>query len=145
MIDICWRSMKMGNNKCFVDTGAFVALNNERDQHYTKAFKIAKDLIGFKFVMTDPVVHETYTTLRYRLGFHKASQFLNTIQGSDEFDIIDITPSLRRQTQALLEKYNDHKISYCDALSVAVMNANQIEKVFAFDHHFDVMGVERIY
>lgn len=41
--------------------------------------------------------------------------------------------------------WNDQKISYCDALSVAIMQDKKIDKIFAFDHHFEIMGVKRVY
>ena len=41
----------------------------------------------------------------------------------------------------LSEGIAGHKISYCDAISVAVMKQMNIDEVFAFDRHFEMMGV----
>lgn len=132
-------------NRCFIDTSAFIALNNSNDQYFKEAQEIAKSLNGYRYIITDAVITETYTILRYRLGFHTAHRFLRTILESNEYDIVEITSSLRRITMELLEKYSDHKISYCDALTVAVMKHKEIDVIFAFDHHFELMGTRRIY
>lgn len=132
-------------NRCFIDTGAFIALNNSNDQYFNDANKIAKSLGGYKFVISDAIITETYTILRYRLGFHTANRFLRTVLESNEYDIVEITSSLRSKTMELLQKYSDHKISYCDALTVAVMKQKEIDVIFAFDHHFELMGTRRLY
>jgi predicted nucleic acid-binding protein len=60
----------MKSNRCFVDTSSFVALNNPNDQHYQDAIDIAKRLDNYQFILSEAMLTETYTLLRYRLGFH---------------------------------------------------------------------------
>lgn len=132
-------------NKCFVDTSAFVALNNPNDQHHHEAIEIANKLGHYDFHLSEAVLTEAYTLLRYRLGFHVARRFLASIIEQRQFQVVDISTDIRREALSLLEKYNDHKISYCDALTVAIMTRNQVDKVFTFDHHFELMGVNRFY
>jgi predicted nucleic acid-binding protein len=135
----------MSDNQCFIDTGAFIALNSPNDQYFNEAREIAKSLNGYRFIISDAVITETYTILRYRLGFHTAHRFLRTVLESNEYDIFEVSPSVRKVTMELLEKYNDQKISYCDALSVAIMKQLEIDVIFAFDHHFELMGTRRLY
>lgn len=134
----------MINNSCFIDTSALIALNDIKDQYHGASRDIAATLKDNKLMTSDAVINETYNILRYRLGYHKASYFLKTVLAGDPFVLIDMTPSIRKDTFQLLEQYNDHKISYCDALSVTVMKEKQINKIFAFDHHFEMMGVQLI-
>ena len=58
---------------------------------------------------------------------------------------MEVSPQVRKETIELLGKYNDNKISYCDALSVSLMRANKIEGIFSIDHHFELMGVKLFY
>ena len=135
----------MKNKRCFVDTSAFVALNNPNDQHYQEAIGIAKTLDHYQFILSDAVLTETYSLLRYRLGYHVARRFLSHVLDHEQFQVMEVTSKARLDALNLLEKFNDHKISYCDALSVALMNLNHIETIFSFDHHFELLGVNRFY
>ncbi len=134
--------MKTIPNCCFVDSSAFIALNHVGDSNHEKAYATAKQLQGYRFMVTDSVITETYALLRYRLGFHSSSNFLDIILNSREYEIVEINPAMRQDVMRLLEKYSDHKISYCNALSVVAMNHHQIENIFAFDRHFEMMGVK---
>lgn len=136
--------MKMSSNKCFLDTSALIALNDARDQYHALSSEIAATLNGNKLIISDAVVNETYNILRYRLGFHKSRYFLQTVLAGHPFIIADITTPIRSSTFKILEQYRDHKVSYCDALSVALMREFKIQKIFAFDHHFEIMGVQLV-
>ncbi len=127
-----------------MDTSAFIALNDSRDQFHLDASKIAENIKNYELYITDAVINETHTLLRYRLGFQSASFFLQSVLSGLPFVITPVTEEIRLSAFHILEQYNDQKISYCDALSVAIMRAHHINNVFAFDHHFDVMGVERL-
>ncbi|MBP1969345.1 putative nucleic acid-binding protein [Virgibacillus natechei] len=132
----------MKNNRCFVDTSALIALNHAGDQKHAASREISLKLKDNQLMISDAVINETYNILRYRLGFQKAAYFLKMVLRDNTFIIVDVTPSIRADTLQLLEQYNDHKISYCDALSVAIMKERQIHKIFSFDYHFTIMGVE---
>ncbi|GIN56805.1 type II toxin-antitoxin system VapC family toxin [Lederbergia ruris] len=134
----------MKDNKYFIDTSALIALNDARDQYHTEARDIATTLNNCQFFISDAVINETYTLLRYRLGFQKAAYFLQTVLSGDSFVIADVTNATRLHTQGILEQFSDQKISYCDALSVAIMKEMQISKIFAFDHHFELMGTQLV-
>lgn len=135
----------MGNKNCFVDTSMFIALNNPNDQYHKEALEIAKRLEHYQFALSDSVITETYTLLRYKLGFHRARVFLASVLENETFTILNASQSVRIETLQLLEKNNDQKISYCDALSVALMNEHKIQSILSFDHHFEIMGVERFF
>lgn len=134
----------MNKNNCFIDTSALIALNDVRDQYHAASRDIAATLKNRNLILSDAVLTETYTILRYRSGFHIASYFLKTVLAGHPFTIAEITPSIRSNTLQILEKYQEHKISYCDALSVGIMKEQQIQKIFAFDHHFEIMGAQLV-
>ncbi|WP_026907277.1 type II toxin-antitoxin system VapC family toxin [Paucisalibacillus globulus] len=132
----------MEKSRCFVDTSALIALNNVNDQYHTKARDIASKLTNIEFIISDAIINETYNILRYRIGYHRASFFLKTVLAGPPFIIADIDVLIRKTASQILEQYSDQKISYCDAISVSLMKEQKIQKIFAFDHHFEVMGVE---
>lgn len=134
----------MKNKKCFVDASALIALNNPRDQYHETAIGIAKKLNNSELIISDTVLSEAYAFLRYRSGYHIALNLLENILEGTPFVIADVTSESRMTTMALLKKFNDQKISYCDALSVAIMKEQKIDQIFTFDHHFDLMGVKVI-
>lgn len=63
----------------------------------------------------------------------------------DEFMVAEVTPSFRTSALQLLTKFNDQKISYCNALSVVIMKELGIQKIFSFDRQFDIMGMNGIH
>jgi len=131
-------------NKCFIDTSALIALNHVKDQYHYKARDISTKLKNYDFMISEAVITETYSLLRYRLGFYIAHYFLKTVLTGPPFIIPNVTTSTREKTLQILQQFNDQDISYCDALTVALMKEHNIEKVFAFDYHFEVMGVKLI-
>lgn len=131
----------MKNNSCFVDTSALLALNNPKDQYHETASEIASKLKNIELVISDTVLTETYTLLRYRLGFHTVDYFLKTVLAGSPFMIAEVTLATRTTALQILEQFHDQKSSYCDAVAVAIMREQNINQIFAFDHHFDMMGV----
>src|SRR5690625_3132002 len=121
--------MKMRKNRCFIDTSALIALNDARDQYNKEARDIAAILEDNELIITDAVITETYNILRYRLGFQRARFFLKAVLAGHPFLIAEVTPQIRTTTLQILEQYSDHNISYCDALSVAMIKDQKIKKV----------------
>ena len=66
----------------FVDSGAWIALLNRRDQHHDDAIAIYNDLVqqNTQFFTTDYVIAETANRLRYNHLI--AVQFLDLIKSS---------------------------------------------------------------
>ena len=131
----------MKNNKCFVDSSALIALNNPKDQYHENAIEIAHQLNQRQLVVSDAVLTETYTFLRYQSGYRVASNFLKIVLGGPSFIIAEVASSTRMATMTLLGQFRNYKISYCDALSVVIMKEQNIDQIFSFDHHFEMMGV----
>lgn len=132
----------MRNNSCFLDTSAFVALNHANDQNHTEARDIAATLTDKELVTSDAVVNETYNILGYLMGFEKADYFLQTVLAGPPFIIADVTKPIRVNAVKCLEQYREYKTSYCNALSAAIMKEQQIQKIFAFDRFFEVIGLQ---
>lgn len=127
-------------SKLFVDTGAFVALTNPRDQYHDAATAFYRSLAPTNRRLTSwGVISETYTWLRYHLDQRRAARWILLIEEADRLGDLEILypdPDLDRQTRRLLLRYDDQKLSYVDGLTLAILESRaDIDGVFAFDHH----------
>lgn len=127
-------------SRLFIDTGAFIALICEEDDlHQTaKMFyqSLKKSVALFTSIL---VISETYTWLRYHKGFEPATRFISIMRNSVEtgnLRVIYPDPDICEKTHVILEKYQDQKLSYTDALSFAILEMFKIADVFGFDTHF---------
>lgn len=138
----------MSDNTIFIDTGAWIALLSTNDQHHDAAVNFYKSLKHtIRRTTSNFIIAETYTWLRYKAGFKHAATFLSTINKAKDNEslriILDDT-HIHLSAEQLLKQYSDQKLSYVDALSIAMMKENQINLVFCFDHHFSLAGLERV-
>ena len=76
----------------FVDSGAWIALSNQRDQNHNDAVTIYTDLKRqrARFLTTDYVVDETITRLRYDVSHSVAVKFLDFIERAEKIDGLTI-------------------------------------------------------
>ena len=108
----------------FVDTG--------------KNHKKVKDLMmnflnegkPIKFITTDQVISETFTYLRYNTTHDVALNFLEEILASEATNHLEILFTSMyelRSAKKLLNKYEDQKISFVDAVSFVQMDKKGLE------------------
>ena len=130
----------------FVDSGAWIALFNARDQHHTDARVIYSEL-GQKqtrILTTDYVLDESVTRLRYDSGYTAANRFLETIEraeGTNNLAVARIDESVFDQAKWLFRQYSSEKLSFTDCTSFVVCQHYGISAAFAFDQHFPIMGI----
>ena len=135
------------SKKVFVDTSAWVALLNKSDQYFQDAMKVYSDLAAVKLFVSNFVVGETYTWLRYKASYDIAFSFLKSTYKKAELgqaEIIYADSSLEQSALHLLERYKDQRISFTDALSFSIMDKLKINDAFAYDLHFSIAGFNLI-
>ncbi len=130
----------------FVDTGAWIAILNRRDQHYQEAATIYNDLQQeqARLLTTDYVIDETITRLRYDTNHSLAVMFLDRIEFLVETGVLTIAQidrDLFETAKALFRQYDSARLSFTDCTSFVVCEENSIAEAFAFDRHFPVMGI----
>ncbi|NOX63663.1 MAG: type II toxin-antitoxin system VapC family toxin [Chloroflexi bacterium] len=128
----------------FVDTGAWLALIDQDDQHHVQARKIYRELLEQKqkLLTTNLVVAETYNLVRRRIGYPAAMQFLRSIRSTTRLVRIYSNASLEKEAESILERFSDQDFSFVDAVSFAVMRQRETRQAFAFDKHFLIAGFE---
>ena len=130
----------------FVDSGAWIALVSQRDQHYNDAVTIFNDSVQQRtqFLTTDYVIDETVTRLRYKVNHSIAVQFLNLIESSKvtgRLTVTEIDSVLFQTADRLFRQYDTAELSFTDCTSFVVCRRRNISETFAFDQHFPMMGI----
>ena len=133
----------------FVDTGAWIALLNQRDQHNRDAVNVFTDLRDqqLRLVTSDYIVDETVTRIRYDTNHKLAVEFLNRIELLVETEIltvVQIDEKVFTEAKMLFRQYGSARLSFTDCTSFALCRTSNITKAFAFDRHFTMMGIELV-
>ena len=130
----------------FVDTGAWIALLNQRDQHHRDAVAVLEGLQQqqIRLLTTDYVIDETVTRLRYDTNHALAVTFLDRIALLVETEILtiaEIDKNVFVEAKALFCQYDSARLSFTDCTSFVICRVNNISEAFAFDRHFSIMGI----
>lgn len=130
--------------RLFVDTSAWLALNNKNDQYYDEALskitKVRQQKI--QLVTSEYVFDESVTIIRYRISHRAAVAFGEALISSNVASIEDITDEERLKAWVLFKKYRDKDLSFTDCTSFALMVKLKLQKAFSFDDHFKQVGFE---
>ena len=126
-----------------VDTGAWLAAFDRRDQYYWKAagelrrLREARSLL----VVTDLILAETHLHLLHRQGSERASQSLATLKGDPGIEEVFTDADLQHSALSdWIQRFTDQPFTMTDAVSFAVMKSRGIQSAFTFDAHFEVAG-----
>ena len=130
----------------FVDTGAWIAISNPKDQHHREAVTIYNKIQqqNIYFLTTDYVIDETATRLRYDTNHSLAVMFLDRIELLVQIGILivmEINKDVFEKAKALFRQYDSARLSFTDCTSFVVCAENNIAEAFAFDQHFAMMGI----
>ncbi|MEY7849344.1 type II toxin-antitoxin system VapC family toxin [Natrarchaeobius sp. A-rgal3] len=134
-----------------IDTGVFVAVQNERDEHHEAATKTLAAAFEGSFgalYTNDYVYDEAVTLARKRTGSHReARQIGDRIAGNEPFpdriEMLFVTSDRFERTVDVFERYDDHDLSFTDASLIECVEDEAIDAVLSFDDDFDGL-VERI-
>lgn len=130
--------------RLFVDTSAWLALNNKNDQYHDEAVskitKVRQQKI--QLVTSEYVFDESVTIIRYRISHRAAVAFGDALISSNVASIEDITKEERLKAWVLFKKYRDKDLSFTDCTSFALMVKLKLQKAFSFDNHFKQVGFE---
>jgi len=126
----------------FVDTSAWLALYDRKDQNHRTAREVAEYLRESRvpLVTTDYIFDETVTIVRRRVGHREAVAFGEALLKSSVVRLVEIDGVLRRRAWDIFVKYGDQRFSYTDCTSFVVMQHMGINRVFGYDGDFEVLG-----
>jgi predicted nucleic acid-binding protein len=126
----------------FVDTAAFFAIENERDQHHVAALDMRDRLMARRELLmtSDYVLDEVYTLIRMRVGHADAVDFGESVQASRFFRIEPVAPPDLKTAWGIFKRYDDKPFSFTDCTSFALMERLKVKHVFTFDRNFRQYG-----
>lgn len=132
-----------------MDTGAWVALTVEPDRLHARAEAALRALLQSRtlLILSDYIVSETATLLRYRAGHRPAIRFLDILDRSIEKGdaaLVRVSADDFREAHRTFEACADQDFSFVDCTSFALARRNGIDTVFGYDHHFSVMGFQLV-
>lgn len=130
----------------FVDTGAWIALSNRRDQHHRDAVLVYNRLKQQteRLLTTDYIIDETATRLRYDANHLTAIKFLDLVERIESSGVLAVKPIdkiLFREAKDLFRQYDSAVLSFTDCTSFVVCRRYRISEAFAFDQRFSIIGV----
>ena len=130
-----------------LDTGAWVAIADVRDQYHRPAARCLVKLreLAYPLYVTVLSIAETYRLLLYKrhLGYAHARRFLESIYDGS-VNIIRATEQDEQRAIVYIERYKDQRITFTDAINMAAMSRKGLGKVFSFDQHFRLLGFQTI-
>ncbi len=136
----------MMHRMIFVDTSVFLALEDESDEHHEEALQFRYELSladPYQLITTSYILDETLTLIRSRLGIKASIDFSKAIRRSTALQILPVSKEMEEKALDLFEAYDDKDVSFTDCVSFVVMRQMGIQEAFAFDRHFDQMGIIR--
>jgi len=126
----------------FVDTSAFLAIENRRDPHHDGALALRKRITGAGRLLptSDYAPDESYTIIRHRAGHRIAVGFGDDIRVSGGVRVESVTPEMIEQAWAAFKRFADKDFSFTDCTSFVLMRRLGLRDAFAFDGHFTQAG-----
>jgi predicted nucleic acid-binding protein len=131
-----------GPARLFVDSGAWIALRSQRDQHHAEADRLFREALRRRLplVTTPLVIAEAHRLILFRVGVQAALRGLDRIDASPSVTIHFAGAEDHRAARRWLERLAPRPITYTDAVSFAVMEATRCRHVVSFDQDFVVAG-----
>ncbi len=135
--------------RLFVDTSAFLALEDRDDRNHSSAIEFRDNLRDSRtpyrmLYTTNYVFDETITLIRAQLGHPAAVSFGEGIKSSRLVNLLWISPETDYEAWNIFKKYRDKDFSFTDCTSFAMMKGEEIESVFAYDKHFSQYGFQSV-
>ncbi len=130
--------------RVFVDTSAWLAVYDDRDERHRDAEHLTDRLKTLRagLLLSDFVFAETLTLIRYRVGHPAAVRFGRLVLESRLAELVDVDEPLRRRAWNIFQRYDDKDFSFVDCASFAIMESWGLKTAFAFDRHFAQYGFE---
>ena len=133
----------------YIDTGAFFAYYNDRDEHHASARAV------FHAIRTGELAYDPLYTTRFVLGelttllLHKidhatASRALGDIRAADSFNIERVSRETFTEACDKFDQYDDYKITLVDHVTAVLACDRDANHVFAYDSDFSTLGFIRV-
>jgi hypothetical protein len=131
----------------FVDTSAFLAISNGKDEHHREAVEFLHSIMRrrefTRIITSDYVLDETVTGIRFAVGHEAALKWIKNVMASEVLEVLRVDKEVFDKALELFERYSDKFLSFTDCTSFALMEKKRIRAAFTFDEDFEKVGFER--
>jgi predicted nucleic acid-binding protein len=130
--------------KLFLDTSAFLALEDRNDGHHRRAVALFEQIRKQRpiLVTSNLILAETISLIGSRLYPRKAVEFGRRLHASRVVHLVYLTPEVETLALRTYEKFDDPRISFVDCASFELIKLLRLDKAFAFDEDFARAGFE---
>lgn len=131
--------------RVFVDTSAILALLNPADLHHDRAHLSFGELrdTEAELVTTSFVLIEAYALIGRRMGLEAVRAFRSDF--APLLEVLWVDRELHESGLDLLLDRQQRHLSLVDAVSFLAIRQDRIDRVFAFDRHFNREGFSMVY
>lgn len=123
------------------DTSAVIALHDPEEPRHQDVLTFFSSTKGLVWAALDLTSHECFTTVRYTRGYQPALEHYSFLRECN-ITLIRFQPIDEVTALDVLRRYQDHEISFHDALCFAAMKRLGIYRVVSIDSDFRLFGVE---
>jgi predicted nucleic acid-binding protein len=132
--------------RVFVDASAWIDLMDSNERHHKDAVAFHKSLAPMTLrITTWGIVSETFTWIRYHIGYREASRWLalkDSLEHQGFLQVVYPDSQLEVGIRKVIGRFHDQQLSYVDAFSIAMIQSRpDIDAIFAFDHHLSLTGI----
>lgn len=129
-----------------VDTAAWIALVNTRDQLHSRAEQTMADLRrrNVALLTTEFVLLEVSNALCTSAWREKGVKLIDGLRSLADLQIVAADTTLLAEGWQLFRGRLDKEWSLTDCTSMIVMQKKRIEQVFTSDHHFEQAGFVKL-
>ncbi|MGH2372059.1 MAG: type II toxin-antitoxin system VapC family toxin [bacterium] len=128
--------------KLFVDTSAFLALEDSDDQYHGRAQSLFNQIREERpiLVTSNLVLAETISLIGSRLYPKKGAEFGRQLHSSRVIRLFYLNQEIEALSLKTYEKFNDRALSFVDCTSFEIIRLFRLDAAFAFDEHFSRAG-----
>jgi len=123
----------------FIDSGAFVAALFRSDRHHA-AVRLLFLALPRKSFTSVLVVSETYSWFLHKLDEESARDFLAFVDALRGLVVLDAPASSRRHARRVLAEFRGSKLTYVDAVSLALIDQHRVSEVWGTDRDLTFTG-----
>ncbi|MEN8152292.1 MAG: type II toxin-antitoxin system VapC family toxin [Planctomycetota bacterium] len=129
--------------RTFVDTGAWVALVNQKDHQNVPVGKLVRQWAG-RLVTSNHVADEAVTLARFRVGHRSAAALGQNLLDGTPAQLVRLTPEDEAEALRLFRERPDQRYSFTDCTSFVLMRRMGIDVALTLDSDFLREGFEVI-
>jgi uncharacterized protein len=132
------------HQRLFVDSSAWLAFFSRRDAKHGAAVTLFERALGRRaaLITSSLVVAEVHRLVLHRVGIPAATAVLGAIDDSARLRLVFPDSTHHQAARRWLQKLSDQVITYADATSFAIMDAERCSAAISFDRDFIVAGFQ---